>query len=54
MTPAIYTQNLKVILRDTIEQVFAADTEKRIVLIDKIKHLRELINLQEMLEAGLV
>jgi hypothetical protein len=55
MTPETYTQNLKNILRDTIEQAFAEfNTAKLIVLFDKIRHLREMINLQELLEAGLV
>ena len=55
MTPATYTQNLKSVLKNTIEQAFAEfDTAKLILLFDKIRHLRELINLQELLEAGLV
>jgi len=55
MTPATYTANLKVILKDTIHQAFAEfDTTKLIVLFDRIRHLREMINLQELLEAGLV
>lgn len=55
MTPETYTQNLKAILKDTIEQAFAEfNTAKLIVLFDRIKHLREMINLQELLEAGLV
>ena len=55
MTPATYTANLKVLLKDTIHKAFAEfNTEKLIVLFDRIRHLRELINLQEMLELGLV
>jgi hypothetical protein len=54
MTPEIYTKNLKDILKYTIEQAFVETGEKRIVLFDRIRHLRDMINLQEMLEAGLV
>ena len=55
MTPATYTANLKLILKNTIEQAFAEfNTAKLVILFDKIRHLRELINLQEMLELGLV
>ena len=54
MTPEIYTKNLKDILKYTIEQAFVENGEKRIVLFDRIRHLRDMINLQEMLELGLV
>ena len=54
MTPGDYTQNLKDILKYTIEQAFVETGEKRNVLFDRIRHLRDMINLQEMLEAGLV
>lgn len=53
MTPSKYTQHLKDILKYTIEQAFVENGENK-VLFDRIRHLRDMINLQEMLELGLV
>jgi hypothetical protein len=51
MTPSKYTEHLRNLLKQTIEQLFI-ETNKE--LIEKVLHLRDMLNLQEMLEAGLV